>query len=74
MKTYRFPYLIEQDEDGFYAVCPALEGCSTQGDSYEEAVKNITEAIGAYLEDMRENNEEIPTPVVLGLPTVEISV
>ena len=74
MKTYKFPFIIEKDEGGFFAECPALQGCSTQGDTREEAVANIKEAIECYLEDMRESNEEIPEPETLGLPTVEITI
>jgi predicted RNase H-like HicB family nuclease len=42
--------VIEQDESGFYAFSPELRGCHTQGESFEEAEKNIREAIELYLE------------------------
>ncbi len=43
--------LIQRDEDGLYiASCPAIKGCHSQGDSYEEAMKNIKEAIELNLE------------------------
>ncbi len=71
---YKFPYIIEPDEGGFYATCPALKGCSTQGDTYEEALANIKEAIEGYLECLKNNGEEIPTSSHHGLPTVEIAV
>ena len=46
MPTYRFQVVIEQDEEGLYvAECPALEGCYTQGGTFEEAVANIEEVI-----------------------------
>ena len=37
-------YRIEHDEHGFYAFCPELPGCQTQGDTFAEAVINIHEA------------------------------
>lgn len=74
MKTYRFPFVIEKDEDGFFVECPVLKGCYTQGDTREEAVANIKEAIECYLEDMQENDEEIPTPETSDLPTVEVTI
>ena len=44
--TLNFKVLITQDEDGvFVASCPAIPGCHTQGQTYEEAEKNIQEAI-----------------------------
>lgn len=46
--TYRV--IIEQDEDGvFVASVPALQGCYTEGDTFEEAMKNIKETIGAHV-------------------------
>jgi predicted RNase H-like HicB family nuclease len=44
--------VIEKDEHGFYAWCPELKGCQSQGDSLEDAVANIKEAIELYLETL----------------------
>ncbi|RJP34386.1 MAG: type II toxin-antitoxin system HicB family antitoxin [Candidatus Omnitrophota bacterium] len=42
METYRFQVIIEPDEDGLYvADVPALQGCHTQGETFEEALDNI---------------------------------
>ena len=42
----KFQVIITRDEDGLYvASCPALKGCHTEGKTYEEALKNIQEAI-----------------------------
>lgn len=55
MEKYNFKIIIEQDEDGlFVAECPALKGCHTQGSTYEEAVRNIKEAIELCLEVEKE--------------------
>ena len=47
----KFKVIIEEDtEDGGYVVeCPALPGCASQGDTVEEAVENIKEAIRGWL-------------------------
>lgn len=47
MKQYlNFNIVITQDEDGvFIADCPAIPGCHSQGNTYEEAEKNIKEAV-----------------------------
>lgn len=59
MASYRV--LIEQDEDGvFVAECPSLPGCISQGMTRDEAVANIKDAIGGYLESLRRHNEPIP--------------
>ena len=50
-----FPVFFEKDEHGGYvAVCPAIPGCYSQGDSIEEAEENIREAIVLCLEDVAE--------------------
>ena len=54
MKKYTLPVVIEKDEDGYFAMCPALEGCYSQGDTYEEALENIKDAIRLVLQDMEE--------------------
>ena len=44
--------VIEKDEHGFYAWCPELKGCQSQGDTPEETLANIKEAIELYLETL----------------------
>jgi predicted RNase H-like HicB family nuclease len=44
--------IIEKDQRGFYAWCPELKRCQSQGDSLEEAINNIKEAIELYLETL----------------------
>lgn len=53
--TYKVSGVIEKDDEGFYAHCPELPGCQTQGDSIEEAVKNLREAIELYLSTLNED-------------------
>ena len=49
---YKLDVTINKDNDGFYAFCPELPGCHTQGDTIEEALENIKEAASLYLETM----------------------
>lgn len=50
-KIFNFNTLFVEEVDGGYSVSvPSLPGCFSQGDSFEEAVKNIQEAIELYLE------------------------
>jgi predicted RNase H-like HicB family nuclease len=60
-----YKVVIQQDEDGrFNASCPELKGCHSFGDTVEDALKNIREAIELYLEDMPgEDIERIRTRV-----------
>lgn len=45
--------LEPSDEGGYTAYVPTLPGCISEGDSRDEALSNIREAIGLYLEDLR---------------------
>jgi predicted RNase H-like HicB family nuclease len=74
MKSYRLSVVIEKDADRYFAFCPELQGCYTQGDSYEEALENIKDAIRLHLEDMIESGEEIPTVESVSLTSLEVSV
>ena len=52
--------MIEPDEDRYYAEIPALPGCYSWGYTYEEAFKNIKEALEVWLEVKKEAGEPIP--------------
>ena len=58
----RFTVVLEQEPDeGFVASVPTLPGCISQGDTREDALQNIREAIELYLEDCRESGDPIPS-------------
>ena len=57
----RFTVVLEPEEDGGYSVhCPTLPGCVSQGDTREEALENIQEAILLVLEVMEEDKSPVP--------------
>jgi predicted RNase H-like HicB family nuclease len=57
-KRIHFPVLVEKDEDGFFVVeCPLLQGCYTQGETLDEALKNIHEVIELCLEEEDQKKE-----------------
>ena len=61
----KFVVTLEDGEDGFIVVsCPGLRGCHSQGESKEEAIANIKEAIEGYIASMREQGEAIPMQIV----------
>ena len=47
-------------EGGYVASVPALPGCHTQGETLEEAERNVKEAITLYLESLADHGEAIP--------------
>ena len=67
--TYNYTVIFEREaEGGYHVFCPALKGCHSQGESYEEALMNITEAIELYIESLQEDNEPIPQEDVIVKP------
>ncbi len=60
-KIYNFTAIFEPAEEGGYVVyIPALSGCATQGETFEEAENMAKDAIKGYLKTMRDLKEEIP--------------
>jgi predicted RNase H-like HicB family nuclease len=66
MTDYKFTVVVEKDEDGLYvASVPLLQGCYTQGETYEEAMENIKDAIKLHIEARRALRESIPIEVAI---------
>ena len=64
----KFTVILEPELDGGYSViCAALPGCASQGDSLEEAMENIREAMVGWLEVNRKRGfpEPVETPEVI---------
>lgn len=58
----RYTVILEQDADGGYvATVPALPGCVSQGDTRDEAMRNIREAADLYIEDCIAAGDPVPT-------------
>ncbi len=74
MPNFRLSVVVEKDSDGYFAFCPELQGCYTQGDTYEEAMKNIEDAIRLHIEDMIETGETIPIVESISLTSLEVAV
>jgi len=71
---YDFKVIIEPDKSGGFVVnCPTLQGCYSQGDTIDEALENIKEAILLCLEDLESSGEKIPDPSKLLIGSVLVS-
>lgn len=73
-RVSRFSVVIEKDRDGYFAFSPELQGCYAQGDTYEEALENIRDAISLHVEGRLETGEEIPQPESVSLTSLEVAV
>ena len=58
----RIERLADADGGGYLATVPDLPGCMSDGDTPEEALKNVQEAIESWIEAAKEWNEDIPKP------------
>ncbi|SFZ83546.1 Predicted nuclease of the RNAse H fold, HicB family [Devosia enhydra] len=66
MNLLRYPVIIEplseDDGGGFFATVPDLPGCMSDGETPEEALINVQDAIAAWIEAATENGQPIPAP------------
>jgi antitoxin HicB len=58
----RVERLADKDGGGYLATVPDLPGCMSNGETPEEALKNVQEAIGSWLEAAKEWKMDIPRP------------
>lgn len=56
--SYKVNIIIEKDEYGYYAYSPELDGCQTQGETFDEVMVNIREAVELYLETLPEEERK----------------
>jgi predicted RNase H-like HicB family nuclease len=70
--TRKVSVVIEQDEDGCYAWCPELKGCQSQGQTVEETLTNIREAIELFLETLSDEERTSALSQVVLTTAVEV--
>jgi len=74
IKNKQFPVIVEKDEENFYVVeCPLFRGCYSQGETLDEALKNIREVIDLCLEE-KENRKILKSykPQELSIHTITL--
>lgn len=61
MKECTYTVVLEPEKDeGYHAFCPALPGCHTQAESYDEAVEYATDALKLYIQSLEVHEEALP--------------
>ncbi len=71
LKQNHFPVVIEQDEDGVFILsCPMFAGCHSYGQTIEEGLANISEAIEVCLEDVYDE----PHTQFVGVRDIQLAV
>lgn len=72
--SHKVSVVIEKDAHGYYAYCPELEGCQSQGDTLDEVMANIREAIELYSETLSEEELEESLSKEILTTTLEVRV
>lgn len=67
----RYAIILEKTGTGYSAYAPDLPGCIAAGDTYDETVQLMREAIDFHIEGMRRNGEVVPEPTSVA-ETVEV--
>ena len=62
MYKYRIVLYWRDEDSVFIAVVPELPGCMAHGDTQEEALRNVGDAIGLWIDTAREFGESVPEP------------
>ena len=70
----KFRVILEPNKSGGYTVTvPLLPGCISEGDTREEALANIKEAIELYIESLQADGESIPAEEAVEEAVVEVA-
>ena len=60
-KICDYKIFLENDlEGGYVVICPSFQGCYSEGDTIDEALDNIKEAIELCIEDLEKSGEHVP--------------
>jgi predicted RNase H-like HicB family nuclease len=63
-RQMKYRVVLVQDEDGVYiATCSTLPGCVSQGETRQEALQNIREAIELYVESLQKHGDAVPSGI-----------
>lgn len=74
MKLYNYKVVVEEcEEGGFYAECPAFSGCHVEGETYEETMREMKEAVKVFIDDYNTRNEDLPSDNFL-VTSVQVTV
>jgi predicted RNase H-like HicB family nuclease len=73
MKKYLLDVVIEKDKNGYFAYCPLIQGCYTQGDTYEDALENMKDAIKLHLEEIEASKQKFSYPESISVTTLEVA-
>ena len=65
-------YLEAAEEGGYIVSCPQLPGCVTQGETVDEALAMVKDAIQGYITSLQKHGEPIPLGLEEGVERAEV--
>lgn len=65
--------LVPEDDGGYVVIVPSLPGCVSQGDTIDEALANIQDAIEGYIHVLREDGDPVPDDIGFIVRTVPVA-
>jgi predicted RNase H-like HicB family nuclease len=65
-------YLQPAEEGGYIVSCPQLPGCVTQGETVDEALAMIKDAIRGYIASLQKHGESLPPGIEEGIERAEV--
>jgi predicted RNase H-like HicB family nuclease len=74
MEHYRLTVIVEKDTEGYIALCPELQGCYAQGETYEEVMANLRDVVELHIQDRISIGEKIETFEMISLTSLEVTV
>jgi predicted RNase H-like HicB family nuclease len=72
--SQKISVVIEKDAEGYYAYCPELSGCQSQGDTFEDVLANIREAAELYLETLSAEEKKDLLSLEIMTTSLEVAV
>jgi predicted RNase H-like HicB family nuclease len=72
--SQKISVVIEKDAEGYYAYCPELSGCQSQGETFEEVLANIREAAELYLETLSDEEKKDVFSLEIMTTALEVAV
>ncbi len=73
-KIYNYPVLIDFEEGRYIANCPSFPGCVVQASTYKNALEEITEGIGTFIEIHKKKHWPLPKDSTPAITIVKVAV
>lgn len=73
-REHSFSVVLEHDKAGYFVSCPELQGCYSQGKTYEEAMRNIKDAIRLHVMDIISEGERLPSVDSVSISRIAVAI